>query len=221
MYIHYFIILHGFIVVISSTNNRPSLILIINSVKSRPKLFSYSIPSTTNRITTHNCHSDILSQWLRHSFSNIKVHLHIISNKCNLDKNLDRHGKLRHFINDDNKIPSIFSRKLQQILLNKKNRTVNLMEMNKSNNQNSLISTKVNRVVNTTGINKNANRTRIRRDFLRENTIDDGDDTNVYDDDDDESRFRNHKKEIAEQKRGFNDEYYRPIENKLKMSKLS
>ncbi len=142
MYIHYFIILHGFIVVFSSVHTRSSLIFII---KSRHKLLSYS---TTTRITTQNCHSDILSQWLRHS----------------------------------------------------------------------LMSTNVNRVVNTTEMDKNVNRTRIRRQFLRENTIDDDDedDANIYDDDDGRY-FRNQQKEIAEQKRGFNDEYHRLI----KMSKLS
>ncbi len=177
MYIHYFIILHGFIEVFSSTNTRSSLIFIINNVKSRH--------------TTQNCHADILSRWLRHSFT--------------VDKNF------HDFSNDNNKIS-----------LNKKNRTANLMKMNfktnKSIYRNSLMSTNVNRVVNTTEMDKNVNRTRIRRQFLRENTIDDDDedDTNIYDDDDGRY-FRNQQKEIAEQKRGLNDEHHRLI----KMSTLS
>ncbi len=57
--------------------------------------------------------------------------------------------------------------------------------------------------------NKTMN-TRIRRDFLRENTINDRDSINFYSDND-ERYLRNQPEEIAEPKRT----YYLPMNNKL------
>jgi hypothetical protein len=59
---------------------------------------------------------------------------------------------------------------------------------------------------------ENANHTRIRRDFLRENTINDEDNVNIYGDNDGRY-FRN-------QQEAIDGEYYLPIKKKFKMSKL-
>ncbi|CAF2649737.1 unnamed protein product [Rotaria sp. Silwood2] len=235
MFTHYFIILHGFIVVFSSTNNRSSLIFIINSIKSRHKLSSNSIIFTTTRITNYNCHTDILSQWIRHSSSNIKVRLHLTSNKDKSYKNFHIHAKLHHFINNiynqfsnshqeikKNNIltPSIYSKKLLQTSINKKNRTKYLLETNLINNraidQMNLISTNISRIINTSENSSKKIRSRIRRNFLQENNFNDEEDANVYGDDD-RIYFRNRQEDIAEQKRGFDGEYYLPIATKFKI----
>ncbi|CAF2905625.1 unnamed protein product [Rotaria sp. Silwood2] len=236
MFTHYFIILHGFIVVFSSTNNRSSLIFIINSIKSRHKLSSNSIIFTTTRITNYNCHTDILSQWIRHSSSNIKVRLHLTSNKDKSYKNFHIHAKLHHFINNiynqfsnshqeikKNNIltPSIYSKKLLQTSINKKNRTKYLLETNLINNraidQMNLISTNISRIINTSENSSKKIRSRIRRNFLQENNFNDEEDANVYGDDD-RIYFRNRQEDIAEQKRGFDGEYYLPIATKFKIN---
>ncbi len=135
MFIHYFIILHGFIVVFSSTNKGSTLIFIINSLKSR-----HTLALNSNLYTYANSRSN----W---------------------------------------------------------------------------IPTNVHRIVNVFKRHENANHTRIRREFLRENTINDEDNVNIYGDNDGKY-FRNRKEEIAEQKRDFDREYYLPIKNKFKMSKV-
>ncbi|CAF3583382.1 unnamed protein product [Rotaria sordida] len=190
---------------------------------------------TTTRITNHNCHTDILSQWLRHSSSNIKVRLHLKSKKNKLYKNFYTHAKLHHFINDiynqfsnthhqikKNNVfkPSMYSKKLLQTSIKKKNRTQHSLETNLINSQTidqtSSIPTNINRIINTSDSNNKKNRTRIRRNFLRENNFNDEYDANVYDNDD-RIYFRNRQEDIAEQKPSFDGEYYLPVSTKFKM----
>ncbi len=98
----------------------------------------------------------------------------------------------------------------------RKNRTTNLMESSLVNNRSTykpnLSSTNMNRIVDSLRKHENANHTRIRRDFLRENTINDEDNVNIYGDNDGRY-FRN-------QQEAIDGEYYLPIKKKFKMSKL-
>jgi hypothetical protein len=216
MFINYLIILHGFIVVFSSTTNHSSLISIINSIKSRDKLSSSSITFTKTRTTDHKCHSDLLSQWFCHL--NIQFYLQITTNKGKVYKNSYSYARLHRFINDIylpslhkinrfNKIPkepahyrsdsttSDLSRKLLQTSINKKNRTANSVEKNR--------------------ISTIANRTRARRELLRENAIDDEEDANMYGDE-----GGRHHQELREQRQDFNGDYDSPNGKRFKMSKL-
>ena len=227
MFIHYLIILHGFVVILASINNRTSIIFIINNVKSRHQL------STVFISTSHNYHTNKLSQWFRHSSANIKIHLRLISSKDKSYKNFRTHSGLNHFINNiynqfsnsytkkDVHTPFILPEKLIQILFHKENQTKNLIKTNHgTTNRISSFSKNINRLVNTSDTSSHKNRRRIRRNFLRENTVHVEDDANIFSDGD-RRDFNNQQANIAEQKRGFDEEYYRPIRTKYNMSKLS
>ena len=66
----------------------------------------------------------------------------------------------------------------------------------------------------------NLTNARVRREFLRENTINDRDNVNIYGDEDGRY-FRNQAEEIVEPKRIFDGEYYLPMKNQFRISKCS
>ncbi|CAF1455209.1 unnamed protein product [Rotaria magnacalcarata] len=186
-------------------------------MKSRHELPSDSILFTTTQMTTyHNCHKDILSQWLRRSSSNIKVRLHLTSNTDQSYKNFHMDPKLHHFINH---IYNQFLNLNPQIKKSSIGWKKSVKQKNRKNNslgtihQTSPTST---RIVNTSRKPRNSNHTRIRRNILHENTLNDEDDVHAYGTGD-RSNFRNRQENIAEEKRGFDGEYYAPIETKFKM----
>ncbi len=116
------------------------------------------------------------------------------------------HGFIVVFSSILNSIPFNTNLHTHTRLFHRKNRTINNRSIYKSN----LSSTNIIRLVNS--LIKHKNHPRIRRDFLRENTINDEDNLNIYDNDDGRY-FRNQQEEI-------DGEYYLPIKKKFKMRKL-
>lgn len=148
-----------------------------------------------------NCHTNTLSHPPPVTTSSIEIHSHLMSNKNKSYKTNHIHTKFRYFMNDiykqssDSHNPMSNSSKVLKTLLqslkNKRNRAKLLTNMH------------------------NKTRLRIRRNLLRESNMNN---ENLYDADD-RNYLRNRQEDINEQRRGFDEEYYLPIETNLKMSK--
>lgn len=163
----------------------------MNNTKSQNKLSSSSILLTTTRQTNyHYCYRDILYYWLRRSSYNIKVRIHLTAIHDRSYKNA-----YNQYSNSDNQIM--------------KNNVLKLLIDGRK-----FIDTK-NRKAN---ISKFENQTRMKRDILRENTLNDADEINSYINDD-RSYFKNPQEDINQQKKDFNYKYYLPTGAKFKMSK--